>query len=1077
MTLKKTLFLYFMLCATTLSFAQSKDKTITISLTNITLLDAMQQIEKSCSYTFFYDALKIDLTKSVSLSATNMPIKQAITELLAGTPYSFEITNSQIAVFPIKSNQPAKPESTKIKRFSGVVLDEKGLPVIGASVLIPGTNIGVATDVNGRFSLEAPANARLRISYIGYYAKTEELSVGSDMEISLLPTPKALTEIVVTAQALGQKNAIRQQINSNTIKNVVAADRLQENPDANATEAIGRLPGISVQRSGGEGTGLVIRGLEPKYTSVTLNGVLMPSSAGSSRETNISGISQYVLQGVEVYKSLTADMEANSVAGTVNLRLRETDKGFRSNVMGQLGYNNMNEYLGNYKFQGEVSNRFFDNKLGVFFSASAEKVNRSTQTLSSGYSLYSSDIKDGLLIDGVGLNYILKTKYRQSAMLSFDYKVSPSTTLNLYGLYSYTRDDSQSQSKSYTATDPGSETMSMYYSPNINSKTFQTALSGLTKLDFLKMEIDYGVAFSEIVSDNPQSRSWNFYYNREFTNGYFSQDLRKLSNPEEIVAVYDAAAPNDSTLLLSSIGQSQSTFNEKNLTAYLNFKIPFKIGDFVDGNVKFGGTYRNKSRLQDVLGGSQGLISNQFGKRILLDELNWLHTSGLQEGITAEGMQDFQVKNFMDGRFNYGSYYDFNKLNQITDTWSNISQYYYAQGENVWMNVFGEKSKIGFTQDILSSIINDQDIVENYGAGYLMTELNFGKWVMFMPGVRYEETSARMNGFYAVQPTAPGPIYEAIPGNVTSASRGDHFLLPMVHLRIKPTNGFYTHIAYTQTLNRPDYNAISPNTWVYTGLPPFQYISSRPNIRAEHWTNYDVQCTLYGPKIGLFSVSGFYKTVKDKIWNRTYKRLKGDPIIDPFPNDALVIVTQPENHQYPIHLKGVEVELQTSFWYLPKPFKYFTFSTNYTYTDSKTQNPYSYIKNVFPAGGGRPVATRVDSTTSGVMMFQPKHILNASLGYNQKGLNVWLSYQYNGLIYTSQSQQLKELDALKEFYNRWDLQISQKLSGKLRGLEILANIANLSNFTEKARLMGGPRPTYMEKYGWTADLGIRYKFL
>jgi hypothetical protein len=80
------------------------------------------------------------------------------------------------------------------------------------------------------------------------------------------------------------------------------------------------------------------------------------------------------------------------------------------------------------------------------------------------------------------------------------------------------------------------------------------------------------------------------------------------------------------------------------------------------------------------------------------------------------------------------------------------------------------------------------------------------------------------------------------------------------------------------------------------------------------------------------------------------------------------------------------------------------------------------------------------------------------------------------LIYTSQSQQLKELDALKEFYNRWDLQISQKLQGKLKGLEILANIANLSNFTEKARLQGDPRPTYMEKYGWTADLGIRYKF-
>ena len=65
---------------------------------------------------------------------------------------------------------------------------------------------------------------------------------------------------------------------------------------------------------------------------------------------------------------------------------------------------------------------------------------------------------------------------------------------------------------------------------------------------------------------------------------------------------------------------------------------------------------------------------------------------------------------------------------------------------------------------------------------------------------------------------------------------------------------------------------------------------------------------------------------------------------------------------------------------------------------------------------------------------------------------------------------------MKEFYNRWDLQISQKLAGKLKGLELLANIANLSNFTEKTRYRGDPRLTYMEKYGWTADLGVRYSF-
>lgn len=1057
-----------------LNAADTPKLKININIRNETLKTIFNSIEKTSGYIFIYneDIFNSNLRKSISVR--NETIENVLGNLLHDLDVVYKIDGRQVYI--TKKNKVTTEEKSKpaIKKISGIVLDEKGLPVIGASVIIPGTNIGVATDINGRFTLEVPTNAKLRISYIGYDAKEEEIKGSSDIKILLEPTPTILTELVISAQAIGQKNAIRQQINSNTIKNVVAADRLQENPDANATEAIGRLPGISIQRSGGEGTGLVIRGLEPKYTSVTLNGVLMPSSGGGSRETNISGISQYVLQGVEVYKSLTADMEANSPAGSVNLKLREADKGFRSNLIVQLGYNNMNNYFGNYKISGEVSNRFLDNKLGVFFSASAEKVNRSTQTISAGYSLYSNNINDGILIDGVNLNYILKTIYRKSAMLLLDYKVLPSTVLNLYGLYTSTRNDTQSQAKSYTSVGAGNEYLNFNYNPNANNGVFQTTLSGLTKSKFLKIEMDYGVAFSNSLGVNPQSRGWSFVYTPPPTSATFSQDLRKEIHPEEIVALYNDKNAFDETLLFSNMGQSKSNFSERNITSYLNVKIPFEIGKSISGNVKFGGTYRKKIRSLDILDGSQLIGNNQFGRRMLLDSLPWLISNGLQEAITAEGLKDHRINNYMDGKYDYGYYYDFDKLNQITDKWEAICNSYYNQGGSIWEN---EKTKVGFQQNIAATIMNDQNIVEDYGAGYLMTEINFGKKIMFLPGIRFEETNASMKGFYAVQPNIPGSIYDETPGNATSATRSDKFSLPMIHLRIKPNEYFYTHIAYTKTLSRPDFSSISPNTWLNTGIPPFAYTSNNPDLRPEQWTNYDIQFTLHGPKIGLLSINGFYKTVTDKIWNRNYKRIKGDPILEPFRDADIVNVSITENHQYPIYLKGVEVELQTSFWYLPKPFSYFTFTSNYTYTNSKTQNPYSYIKNVVPAGGGRPVATRIDSTISGVMPLQPKHIMNASLGFNRKGLNIWLSYQYNGMnysVYTSNS--LNEINSLKEFYNRWDLQISQRLSGKLKGLEFVANIANLSNFTETSRQIGDARPTYMEKYGWTADLGLRYKF-
>lgn len=966
-------------------------------------------------------------------------------------------------------------QNNRNKIVTGIIKDaENGGPIPGVTIIVRGTTNGTVSGLEGNYRIEvAGPKPVLVFSFIGY--ESQKITVGNDpiVNVSLKTDIREIEEVVITAQMRGQKNAIKQQINSNTIKNVVAADRLQENPDANAVEAIGRLPGISVARSGGEGTGLIIRGLESKYTAVTLNGVLMPSTGGGSRETNISGISQYVLQGVEVYKSLTADMEANSVAGTVNMTLRKTIPEFHSSILAQMGYNNLNNYYGNYKLQGELSNRFLNDKLGVFFSATAEKVNRSTQTMSADYGLISTNVD--ILLNAVHLNNIYTTKYRRSAMLSLDYKLSPSTTLNLYSLYNYSKDDQERQSKNYSVTGAGGVSYNFHDNPFKNKDILQSALSGTTKLNFLNMEIDYGVAYSQSITDNPQSRSWNFGYQPSPTSVVFNEDIRR-GNPEDMIPLFKDNEASDQTLLLSNFDQSESTLSDKNLTSYLNFKIPFKIGDFVTGNVKFGGTYRKKVRYQDNLSGGQNFASNQFGKALLTDSLSWIVTGGLQKDISAMGTRDFQVDNFLDGKYNYGWYYDFNRLNQITDKWSEVSEYYYNQGSKVWMNIFGEKSKIGFSQNIRESVMEDQDITETYGAGYLMTELNIGKWIMFLPGVRYEETNADLTGFSSVQPTLPGPVYEEIPGDSTSATRSDKFLLPMIHLRIKPFKSFYAHFAYTQTLSRPDFNTISPNEWRNTGFQPFAYSANRADIKSEHWTNYDAQFTLHGEKIGLLSVSGFYKTVNDKIWLRSYKRLKGDPIIDPFPDASLVDVTKPENHQYQIYLKGVEVELQTSFWYLPKPFNYFTFYANYTYTDSKTQYPLTKIVNVIPAGGGRPVPTRIDSTTTGVMLFQPRDIANLSLGFNKGGLNIWISYQYNGKIFTGKNLQVDELDPMKEYYNRWDLQISQKLAGKLKGLEFLANMANLSNFTETTRFRGDPRPTYQEKYGWTADLGVRYSF-
>ena len=396
--------------------------------------------------------------------------------------------------------------------------------------------------------------------------------------------------------------------------------------------------------------------------------------------------------------------------------------------------------------------------------------------------------------------------------------------------------------------------------------------------------------------------------------------------------------------------------------------------------------------------------------------------------ISAVGLEDQKVDNFLGGDYNFGSSFNMGRLNQMYDEWLDITKYFYDIGPAAALPIIFDYKNISFIQNVPGCMLNDQDIKEKYAAAYIMPEFNITKYVMFMPGLRYEHTSSTdMKGFYALPPTYPGTIYESIPGQDTSASRSDEYFLPMIHLRIKPTDKFYAHFSYTKTLSRPDFNSISPNIYVNTGWAPFSYTASNPKLKCELWTSYDAQFTFHGDKIGLLSVTGFYKTVENKIWNRTYQRIKGDPLVDPFPDNAMVNMTVWENHPYEANIEGIEVEWQTSFFYLPKPFNFFTLYANYTYSHSETNYPYTRIDQVVPPGGGRPVSVRVDSATKGPMLYQPSQIANVSLGFNFKGFNAWLSYQYNGLIYTGKNYRgAPRLDSQKEHFNRWDLQLTQK---------------------------------------------------
>jgi TonB-dependent receptor len=1042
---------------------------ITLKQKNVAVKDILSLIEKKGQVVFFYNDKDIDLERKVSIDVENRTLSQVMDELFKNTINTYKIDGRQVYISKKqkRADEVIKPES-KSNKISGVVYDSEG-PMIGVAVMVDGTTTGTTTDFDGKFLIEGFfSQAVLIVSYLGY--KTQQVNVGNNpfLYVKMLPEVKELQDIMVTAQAIGQKNAILKQISSNTLKNVISAEKLQQNPDANTIEAIGRLPGISVNRSGGEGAGFLLRGLDQSYSRVLINGEPLP--------VGLNVISTYALQGVEVYKSLTANLEGNAVAGSVDLTLRETPKGFHSNLMAQSGYNALNNDFGNYNFVAQVSNRFFKDKLGVFLSLNADRVNRSTNLMSVGYNTnYTTNLGDPFYISSINFNINERINYKQSAVLTLDYIVDNSTTLNFQSFLSASNFYSSSQSKSFnpegnTATVP--ITVNMSEVPEYKNYGATSNFSGRTKLRFLNAVLQYGVSYSFNETDAPGTRSWG--YSSDTRADGLHRDSLKVFSPAQVANSFDEILGNLQGTKLQNMSYDQTHAENWSLTPRIDFEVPFKSNSgLFYGKIQIGAKYRLTHGMLDRNLGVAYAGNNAIFGDFIKEKYNW--PSGFVELVVAG-----QENNFLGGNYVFGDKYSFERNNLVFDAWQLNGKEKYLAGSTGGL---GDDPKYsGFVYDLNSSAMNDIDNTQQYGAGYIMPEINIGKWLMIMPGVRFEYDVAEMKAYRGNEVTRTYSVYQDIKSAFglkdSVGVREDKFLLPMFHVRVKPVDWFYVHFSYTHTVRRPS-SGVSPFEYYSAqDASNYSYTAGNPGLKTELWKSYDLQLTFHGKYLGLLSVTGFNKTVKDKLWSRSYKRINGEPIPHPvFKDNDLVNMTVYENHPYDILLRGVEAEWQTSFGYLPKPFSYLTLSVNYTFTHGKSPNPYTSLYKYKPAGSRYELTGRKDSVVIEPMTGIPEHIFNFTLGVEIKGFKSYLSYQYSSEKIQQTHPNDLRLYVISEQYSRLDFNASYGFNLKNDNmLEILFKAANLTNSEDRIRYRDEVRPISIEQYGITADLGLRYKF-
>ena len=211
--------------------------------------------------------------------------------------------------------------------------------------------------------------------------------------------------------------------------------------------------------------------------------------------------------------------------------------------------------------------------------------------------------------------------------------------------------------------------------------------------------------------------------------------------------------------------------------------------------------------------------------------------------------------------------------------------------------------------------------------------------------------------------------------------------------------------------------------------------------------------------------------------NWTKLSIDTDIELGDFKPDDRVNVTEIQNHPYVGIAKGIELEWQTNFRYLPKPFTYFTLSLNYSYINNKTTYVYTKDRDVQvgTGRGDRPIYEKqvYDYLVEGEMTNQPSHLGNATLGFSYKKFSTYLSYQYIGEKFLAKTPN-QETDLFLTAFSRMDLQATYKLP--IKGLELLFNTSNFTDTPEIQKRRGDERSTKIERYGLTADLGLRYRF-
>jgi TonB-dependent receptor len=929
----------------------------------------------------------------------------------------------------------------------GRVADTAKAPVSGAVVRVVGTHTAVLSSRFGEFRIEhvAPGAYTVVVRRVGFapdsFAVTARAGDTVTHDVILnRGGAQALGPVIISASPRlneSKEQALERQRAADNIVNVLSGDEIRALPNANAAEAIARMPGISTERDEGEGKFVQIRGTEPRLSNVTINGAHVPGTEQGARIPKLDAMPTDILGAIEVSKTLTADMDADAIGGSVNLVTKTPEGAPRGYLASQQGQSTLLS-----RTQGQESvmygGRYGEKRqLGLLFGGTYDKNNRGINDLELGWNNDGAGRITPGEWDQRDYEY---DRIRWGAGGDVDYRFADGSTAFLKGLWS--KFDNFGTRYRYDLALGGDSTQAANGTSGIGTgaalvreserRTPKEQMWGLTgggKKLLGDHELSYSVNYAGTRQSVTDYRTSDFEYDGPGGNGLaLRYDGSNRNTPS-----YQYLSANDAAL-----ASTPSNFAMTGYTATNGLTTGYDAGAGTDLLLRyFAGSSAGSLKL--------GLKYRDEEKSFVNNNATLSATSPFLLSQVLGPFSDPKYYQAIQSGFEMGPQPD----NSATTAWENANQSAFANTTNAIKNQLASFSG-----------------GEKVGSAYAMNTIDVGA-LRVNVGLRAEHTAVDYNGNVATTPAdatgkATGPAtVRSVPGSQNYTD-----LFPSVQLRYAVSEDANLRLAVTRGIARANYSDLAPHLSgdvCAACQGKFSNLSAgNPDLLPQHAVNVDLLGERFIDKTGVVSGGVFYKQISDFIYRRQFVYNGPATEFDGYYG------TQPENGGNG-HLLGTEMNYTQRLEFLPGVWSGIGFDVNWTHVDSRAQ----LLKDTASTAAtlGQPTGRYAP------LARQAKNITNAALTYDLGRLSARAAWQYQGASIYSYGDGSATPSGDNWFFPH--SQIDAALTFNFRSdIAVQVQALNLNDavFGFFNGVPGTEYSNQREYYGRTVVIGLRYGF-